>query len=75
MDNYHVVPDAQKGWVLHKEGDSTVLKAAELKDQILVVLPVYFSDKKASVKIHREDGTIEEERTYPRSADPRESKG
>jgi len=29
----------------------------------------------ASVKFHKKDGTLQEERTYPRSADPRESKG
>ena len=28
-----------------------------------------------SVKIHKENGRIQEERTYPRSADPRGSKG
>jgi hypothetical protein len=28
-----------------------------------------------SVKIHRADGPIQEERTYPRKADPRRSKG
>jgi hypothetical protein len=28
-----------------------------------------------SVKIHKENGQIQEERTYPRSADPSESKG
>lgn len=28
-----------------------------------------------SVKIHKENGRIQEERTYPRSADPRQSKG
>ena len=28
-----------------------------------------------SVMIHREDGTFEEERTYPRSADPSRSSG
>ncbi|KWW14510.1 hypothetical protein AS889_10705 [Pseudomonas putida] len=26
-------------------------------------------------EIHKADGTLEEERTYPRSADPRRSKG
>jgi hypothetical protein len=29
----------------------------------------------ASVRIHTKDGRIQEERTYPRSADPRGSKG
>jgi Uncharacterized protein conserved in bacteria (DUF2188) len=28
-----------------------------------------------TVKIHKEDGRIQEERTYPRSADPRRSRG
>jgi len=28
-----------------------------------------------TVKIHKENGRIAEERTYPRSADPRKSKG
>jgi hypothetical protein len=28
-----------------------------------------------TVKIHKEDGRIQEERTYPRSADPRRSPG
>ena len=28
-----------------------------------------------SVRIHKADGKIQEERTYPRSADPRSSKG
>ncbi len=28
-----------------------------------------------SVRIHNENGRIQEERTYPRSADPRKSKG
>lgn len=28
-----------------------------------------------SVKIHKQDGKIQEERTYPRKADPRKSKG
>lgn len=29
----------------------------------------------AQVVVHRKDGTIQEERTYPRSSDPRRSKG
>lgn len=31
--------------------------------------------KPVSVKIHKEDGTFQEERTYPSGADPRRSKG
>ena len=29
----------------------------------------------SSLRIHRKDGTIQEERTYPRSSDPKRSKG
>ncbi|KAF1698000.1 hypothetical protein CSC62_07595 [Pseudoxanthomonas jiangsuensis] len=32
-------------------------------------------DKGGSVKIQKEDGRYQEERTYPRSSDPRGSKG
>lgn len=32
-------------------------------------------DEAVSVRIHKEDGSIQEERTYPRAADPRRSKG
>lgn len=38
-------------------------------------LATFFEGKTASVKIHKADGTLEEERTYPRSADPRRTKG
>jgi hypothetical protein len=33
------------------------------------------SSQHVSVRIHKEDGRIQEERTYPRSADPKRSKG
>jgi hypothetical protein len=35
----------------------------------------YMQAHPGSVKIHKENGQIQEERTYPRSADPSESKG
>ena len=33
------------------------------------------SSQPITVKIHKENGRIQEERTYPRSADPRGSRG
>jgi hypothetical protein len=42
---------------------------------MLQVTATFLEGKTASVKIHKKDGTIQEERTYPRSADPLESKG
>ena len=38
-------------------------------------MPVELADKTASVKIHLANGQIEEERTYPRAADPSRFKG
>jgi hypothetical protein len=33
------------------------------------------TEQQGSLKIHKPDGTFEEERTYPRSADPQKSPG
>lgn len=74
MDNYHVVADA-KGWKMHRQGDSKALLSAPTKTQLLDQLPGYMEGREGSVKIHTTDGQIEDERTYPRSADPRRSKG
>ena len=35
----------------------------------------YMKDHEGSVKIHKENGEFQEERTYPRSKDPRITKG
>lgn len=74
MDSYHVT-HTESGWSLKKAGAEQSSRHAATKDELLKLLPVYFEGKTASVKIHHQDGTIEEERTYPRSADPRQSKG
>ncbi|BCG22070.1 hypothetical protein TUM18999_02610 [Pseudomonas tohonis] len=74
MKNYHLVPKDNE-WVLHEEGSTKSLKKAATKDEMLLLIPMHFAGKEASVKIHRADGTLEEERTYPRKSDPRESKG
>jgi len=74
MNSYHLVPKNNE-WVLHEEGSIKPIKQARTKDEMLLLIPMHFAGKKASVKIHRADGSIEEERTYPRDADPRESEG
>ncbi|TWD52134.1 DUF2188 domain-containing protein [Pseudomonas sp. SJZ131] len=74
MDNYHIAISG-KGWQLKKEGDDKVLKTAETKSELIEMSAAFFKGKTASLKIHKEDGTIQEERTYPRSADPSSSKG
>lgn len=74
MDNYHLSPTAD-GWELKKAGADRASKRASTKEELVSSLADFFDGKTASVKIHKADGTIEEERTYPRSADPRRSEG
>ncbi|MFJ4453231.1 DUF2188 domain-containing protein [Pseudomonas sp. NPDC089392] len=74
MDNYHLSPTAD-GWELKKADAERAAKRAATKQELVGSLSNFFKGKTASVKIHKADGTIEEERTYPRSADPKRSKG
>ncbi|MDN4500120.1 DUF2188 domain-containing protein [Pseudomonas mosselii] len=74
MDNYHVVAEGT-GWKLHRQGESQALLSAPTKAELLEQLPTYMEGRTGSVKIHTASGQIEDERTYPRSADPRRSRG
>ncbi|MDH2182417.1 DUF2188 domain-containing protein [Pseudomonas sp. GD03651] len=74
MDNYHLSPTSQ-GWELKKAGADRASKRAATKQELVNALREFFEGKTASVKIHKADGTLEEERTYPRSAAPRRTKG
>ncbi|CAG8870510.1 hypothetical protein PS627_04019 [Pseudomonas fluorescens] len=74
MDSYHVT-HTESGWILKRVGAERASKQAATKDELLNLLPGFFEGKTASVKIHLQDGTLQEERTYPRSADPRQTKG
>ena len=74
MQNYHITP-ASNGWELKKEGATRASKTAQTKDEILHLASAFLEGKTASLKIHKTDGAIQEERTYPRKADPSRSKG
>jgi hypothetical protein len=74
MDNYHITKDATY-WSLRKEGAALPSKTAGTKDELIHLAQAFLAEKTASLKIHKEDGTFEEERTYPRSADPSRSAG
>ncbi|HEX8586667.1 DUF2188 domain-containing protein [Pseudomonas sp.] len=74
MDNYHITK-ADEGWALTKEGATRPSKTAATKAEIIGSAAEFLDGKTASLKIHKEDGTIQEERTYPRSADPTKTKG
>lgn len=74
MDNYHISA-TDSGWELRKQGATRASKTAATKDEMLQITAAFLEGRTASVKIHKKDGTLQEERAYPRSADPRESKG
>lgn len=74
MDNYHITK-SENGWALTREGAARASKTADTKAKIISAASEFLDGKTASLKIHKEDGTIQEERTYPRSADPTKTKG
>lgn len=74
MDNYHVTKNGDQ-WKLTKEGSQRASKTAVTKKEIIKQTQNFMADKTGSVKIHKENGKIQEERTYQRKDDPRKSKG
>lgn len=74
MDNYHVTKDGDK-WKLQKEGNDRPSKTADTKVELIDKMREFMSDKQGSVKIHKQNGQFQEERTYPRKKDPKKSKG
>ncbi len=74
MQNYHIKPH-DGHWDLTKEGADRASLSKPSKAEIIAAAEEFMGNKTGSVKIHLANGQIEEERTYPRSADPRRSKG
>jgi hypothetical protein len=62
-------------WV-GRSGNNVVSRAPTKVDAVRKTAKVAKADPKpVSVRIHKENGRIQEERTYPRAAVPRGSKG
>jgi hypothetical protein len=74
MDNYHIIKEGNK-WKLTKEGKQRASITADRKQDIINKTREFMVDKTGSVKIHKENGVIQEERTYPRKKDPRNTPG
>ena len=63
-------------WVGESDDNEIVAEAPTKEEAIrLMADRAENAGEPVSVVIHKEDGTIEEERTYPRSADPTTSEG
>ena len=78
MKNYHLTKKGDN-WALaaeHAQRATKVFEGATKQEAIKESAKMLLnSDNPASLKIHKLDGRIQEERTYPRSADPHETKG
>lgn len=74
MENCHITKK-ENAWELVKEGAQRASKTASTKAEVTEIASEFLQGKTVSLKIHKEDGTIQEERTFPRAADPRKTKG
>lgn len=72
----HITKDGDQ-WKAKAEGSSRSSVVADTKEEAVRMTADYArrQSEPVSVKIHKQDGTFQEERTYPRSSDPSSSKG
>jgi hypothetical protein len=76
MENYHLVKE-NGAYKLKKENSQRASKVIDSNkiDAIKQSSDFVKSQGGGSLKIHKNNGRIQEERTYPRSKDPRKTKG
>jgi len=75
MKNYHLTKEDDQ-WKLKQEGSKRSSQVYNTKSEGLASAPDFVrSQGGGSLKIHKENGRIQEERTYPKSADPRKTRG
>ena len=77
MKRIDVVKKKKDGWVGERAGRAVPgTRAPRKEDAVRNTARVARADRQAvSVKIHKQNGRIQEERTYPAKADPRRSRG
>lgn len=74
MDKYHITK-TDDNWKLTKVGNERATLTGETKTETIEKMRGFMKDKVGSVVIHKENGQIQEERTYQRENDPTKSKG
>ena len=78
LPSYHLTRDKKRGgWQLEKDGSDRARARFETKADALKggALKAAVGRDGGSVKIHKQNGRIQQERTYPRGRDPKSSKG
>ncbi|MGV8844078.1 MAG: DUF2188 domain-containing protein [Pseudomonas sp.] len=71
MNVYHI-NKTERGWELRKQGATRPSKVAATQEALLQLADAFLESRKATVKIHRQDGYEQEELSYPRSNDGEE---
>ncbi len=68
--NYHVTK-TESGWEGRRENKNHAISRGSTKREVVSeMIKVAKHHQPSSLKIHKVDGSIQEERTYPRSSDP-----
>lgn len=78
LPKYTLTHDERKDdWALKQDGSGRTVRRFETKEEATKggILRKAVGKAGGSVKIQKESGVFQEERTYPRGADPRRSKG
>ena len=65
VNNYHLIPNGAR-WNITSEDGKTIQEEIEGKEHAVSAAIHLVRHHGGSLKIHRSNGTIEEERTYPR---------
>ncbi len=75
-NKYHVTRRADGSWQGKAQGADRASVVSERKADVQrATIDIAKNKGDASVYIHGRNGRIQEERTYPRSADPKKTKG
>jgi len=74
MFTLHKDPKSEM-WRLEKEGSDRPTATYESKSDALKQLKADVGPEGGSVRIRKADNTVEEERTYPRTKDPKKTPG
>lgn len=73
--NYHVTK-TDDGWQSKLEGGQRASIKAKTKAEVVKkTIEIAKNKENSSVRIHKTDGKIQEERTYPKKSDPFPPKG
>ena len=71
----YTVSRSGNGWKATESGGNVVASGKRKSDMVRDAAKVARQQPSASLRIQGRDGRIQDERTYPRSSDPRRSKG